>query len=575
LQRLIPLSAGLLLGTVLAGSSLAQLRPDEVAIVCSRDSRESRTVAAYYAKVRAVPTENVLALTFPSGETLSRDDWQTQVRPAIQRWLSEGERRAKIRCFVTVWDVPLKIGMAQDSAELQRLIAYLTEERKQRVGQINEYVQALIQLAGPGTTTEFTPLGADAGLEQIKSALDQSFGAAQNEVVKIEDEAHRTAALQRLQQIYFRSVGLNMMAQSLGRQLQSGGEGVSPQARSEFDVVRGRTAGLREGRAAVEGIPFGLEREPQLLALLQLSDGVYGTLAWLDEQIAVLSKNETHASFDSELSLVAWPEYTLVRWQPNYLNFRFDGSPIRQFKPVYMVARIEAPTLKRTREIIDQALEVEKTGLKGKVYLDARGVTQPGYVEYDQSLQATAELIKQHTSLEVVLDAKQELFQAGAAPDAALYCGWYSLGKYVDAFDWVPGAVGYHLASNEATTLRDPASQVWCKRMLEDGVVATIGPVEEPYIAAFPRPNEFFLLLLSGKFTLVETYYRCLPFNSWTMVLVGDPLYAPFKAAPPLRMEGLDELSRRIINGPISLLEEPLSSPAPAPAADSPATTTQ
>jgi hypothetical protein len=54
------------------------------------------------------------------------------------------------------------------------------------------------------------------------------------------------------------------------------------------------------------------------------------------------------------------------------------------------------------------------------------------------------------------------------------------------------------------------------------------------------------------------------------MILVGDPLYAPFKTAPPLRMEALDELSRRIINGPISLVDEPLSVPAPAAPADSP-----
>ena len=69
-------------------------------------------VAAYYARVRGVPTENVLALSIPQGETLSREDWQAKVRPAIRQWLSVGDRRVKIRCFVTVWDVPLKIGPA-------------------------------------------------------------------------------------------------------------------------------------------------------------------------------------------------------------------------------------------------------------------------------------------------------------------------------------------------------------------------------------------------------------------------------------------------------------------------------
>jgi hypothetical protein len=70
---------------------------------------------------------------------------------------------------------------------------------------------------------------------------------------------------------------------------------------------------------------------------------------------------------------------------------------------------------------------------------------------------------------------------------------------------------------------------VWCKKMLEHGVCATIGPVYEPYLAAFPRPEEFFSLLLRGELTLVECYSLTNPYNSWMMVLIGDPLYRPFK----------------------------------------------
>jgi hypothetical protein len=33
-----------------------------------------------------------------------------------------------------------------------------------------------------------------------------------------------------------------------------------------------------------------------------------------------------------------------------------------------------------------------------------------------------------------VLDEREALFETGTAPDAALYLGWYSLGKYIDAF---------------------------------------------------------------------------------------------------------------------------------------------
>ena len=98
----------------------------------------------------------------------------------------------------------------------------------------------------------------------------------------------------------------------------------------------------------------------------------------------------------------------------------------------------------------------------------------------------------------------------------------------MDAFKWRPGSVAYHIASAECRTLKRKDSQVWCKRMLEEGVAATLGPVNEPYLQAFPVPDLFFTLLLDGHLTLAEVYAFSKPFWSWQMVLIGDPLYRPF-----------------------------------------------
>jgi uncharacterized protein (TIGR03790 family) len=120
------------------------------------------------------------------------------------------------------------------------------------------------------------------------------------------------------------------------------------------------------------------------------------------------------------------------------------------------------------------------------------------------------------------------LFGPGQAPEAAIYCGWYSLAKYVPAFEWHRGAVGYHMASAECRTLKKDDSQVWCKKMIEAGVAATIGPVNEPFIQAFPLPEIFFTLLADGSLSLAECYLASIPFFSWQMILIGDPLYRPF-----------------------------------------------
>src|SRR5262249_36281836 len=85
----------------------------------------------------------------------------------------------------------------------------------------------------------------------------------------------------------------------------------------------------------------------------------------------------------------------------------------------------------------------------------------------------------------------------------------------------------YHIASSEAVSLRNPTSRLWCKCLLERGVAATLGPVAEPYTIGFPKPAEFFGLLVTGKYTLVECYAKTALLTSWMTVLVGDPLSTP------------------------------------------------
>ncbi len=237
-----------------------------------------------------------------------------------------------------------------------------------------------------------------------------------------------------------------------------------------------------------------------------------------------LTGGQTQASLDSELAVLLFGDYELVRWIPNTFKDNQPDAPYR----VLMVSRLDGPTPEIARGLVDKALAAEKKGLQGTFYIDARGLTGPSeYARYDQSLRDLAGWATSHTSLPVKLDDAQALFAPGTCPNAALYCGWYSLRNYVDAFTFVEGAVAIHIASFEAASLRDPNSKEWCSAMLRRGVAATVGAVNEPYLTAFPLPLDFFRELFEGR-CLAEAYYRTNPFNSWQMVLIGDPLYRPF-----------------------------------------------
>ncbi len=237
------------------------------------------------------------------------------------------------------------------------------------------------------------------------------------------------------------------------------------------------------------------------------------------------------ASFDSELSLVKVKEYNLNMWLPNpfFLSFRTKNTNIKQ-SDVLMTSRLDGSSAKIVKRIINDTLEAEKNGIKGTAYFDARWKNSKkreknGYELYDQSLHLAAQELIQKGKINVVIDDTSKLFQKGQCPSAALYCGWYSLAQYIDAFEWQKGSVGYHIASSECATLKSKHSQVWCKKMLDNGVAATIGPVGEPYIQAFPMPEIFFKFLTNGNLTLAESYLVSHPYLSWKMVLVGDPLY--------------------------------------------------
>jgi uncharacterized protein (TIGR03790 family) len=241
------------------------------------------------------------------------------------------------------------------------------------------------------------------------------------------------------------------------------------------------------------------------------------------------------AAVDSELALVREDNYPLEGWLPNKYFLGFRGKDIRNIpEKVLLVSRLDGSSEEIVRRIIDDSLQAEKEGLQGKAYFDARWPdprdkeVKGSYGFYDRAIHKAAWLVEKSKRMEVVIDSQAKLFQPGECPDAALYCGWYSLAHYVDAFTWVRGAVGFHIASQECQTLKGKGSQVWCKMMLEKGVAATLGPVGEPYLQTFPVPDLFFGLLVGGQLSLAECYGLSNPFWSWKMVLIGDPLYRPF-----------------------------------------------
>ena len=282
--------------------------------------------------------------------------------------------------------------------------------------------------------------------------------------------------------------------------------------------------------------------------LARQSRGVLGLIQQLEASVKLIRfpHEESNSSFDSELSLVLAGEYPKRGFLANLLGLDHTDMDRDQVRTL-MVSRIDGPSAAIAQGLVDKAVRTEAMGLKGRGYIDTgwEKASQGGYKIMEKSLLATAKLLEEYSQMPVTVDRGPNVFPEGSCPQAALYCGWYSLKTYVDAFTWMPGAVGYHVASFELQSLRDPKFNGWATAMLRDGITATLGAVDEPGLESFPLPERFFTLLLTGKFSLVECFYMTKRFNSWQLVLIGDPLYKPFGKNPRISLKQAEKILGR------------------------------
>jgi len=268
--------------------------------------------------------------------------------------------------------------------------------------------------------------------------------------------------------------------------------------------------------------------------------------AWMDRFYELLPDATTRdklrhneAAVDSELA-----------WLPLYkLNLPLTG-PLRN--PFYlctnraamnctngllMVARLDGPTPEIANRLVDKAVQAETTGLWGRAYIDARGlsVTDTNYLLGDEWMLASAYLSRQ-LGFETEVDTNAATLPASfPMSHIAFYAGWYAsdaCGPFTaPTMEFMPGAFAYHLYSFSADTLRS-TTRNWCGPLLAKGATCTMGCVYEPYLQFTPNVA-FFLEAFGNGGTFGEAAWASQNTLSWMNTVIGDPLYQPFKQTPP------------------------------------------
>ena len=191
-----------------------------------------------------------------------------------------------------------------------------------------------------------------------------------------------------------------------------------------------------------------------------------------------------------------------------------------------LTARIDAPSAATCQRMIRDVVDVERTGLWGRAYVDIANK----YPQGDQWLEA---IVKENgpAGIPTVVDRFNDTLPMNyPMTDAALYYGWYDgnvSGPFLNKrFQFRKGAVAMHLHSFSAEQLSNGMKN-WSAPLLERGAAVTIGNVYEPYLHL---THDFGILhqrLLAG-FSWGEACWMAMPVTSWQGVVLGDPLYRPY-----------------------------------------------
>ena len=277
------------------------------------------------------------------------------------------------------------------------------------------------------------------------------------------------------------------------------------------------------------GVPLRIANDPALLET---------NLGQLPKQFQV-----NNGSVDGELALLASPaNLPMTAFVPNPLFSNLEPTRL-DAKRVIRVSRLDGPSVESVTRLIDRSLQAEAEGLMGRAYFDIGGPHAKG----DEWMNAAGDLAVK-AFFDTDFEKTKRAMDGRDRYDApAIYMGWYRQNAYGPwrAAKWSvpPGAIGFHLHSFSATTVRS-TSKGWLGAFVGQGYCATVGNVYEPYLEYTHHPHKLLGALLDGH-TFGEAVMFSNPALSWQGVAIGDPLYRPFKV-------GLDAQLKDSMENPFS-----------------------
>jgi uncharacterized protein (TIGR03790 family) len=183
---------------------------------------------------------------------------------------------------------------------------------------------------------------------------------------------------------------------------------------------------------------------------------------------------------------------------------------------LYLVSRLDGPNVEIARELVDKAMEAEKsvTAKSGSAF----------FVKENHGEDAFK--IAQRLGIKAVLEDRYFTKTNFVPDDTMWFFAWgHDYEKPIRSGQWPVGAVAAYLKSNTLAWINRPKAETWVQGLLGAGITGTFGAVIEPYVQGYTRGDVFFEPFWSSKYTFAESFYMATPTVRWAMSSIGDPLY--------------------------------------------------
>ena len=536
---------------------------------------ESGQVGRYYAERRQIPLTNILRLKTNPAETLSNEEYKEQIENPLRKFLdaNNGAMKRRILYIVPVYGIPLKV---PDKLGVDSMISFMYVGHEDQKPPLRNPYYGAIGSRPPKFAEWSDGTAAANGFKMfVVTRLDGPSAAIAKGLVDKAIEAEKTVT-RKTGVAYFDYQGYRKPDEwqfAVDEEIREGAE--RAKALGFETVLHKQAAATCHAKIAPATQYLWDEAKKQMiLSTNQSTGGVSLPLPGLSEADFAVRLESLDRAMQTSVTLLlnGASDKSYVRFYYPFVPFtEFNASDEAVLEKVVdgTVAARAVLRMANNEALVNNTGELKLSVRKGRIAAYRNG-TELVAVD-DQSgkalslVSAGITTVCWTTALRGfrVQDAAGKViwsddfsgdsrarYQWKITPAGGLNAmwlwGWYSGAP--DAYRFLPGAVGAELTSFTAASIRTPQNADpkyasfkdvrwggnWVARLLEEGITASWGAVEEPYATYYARGPNVFDHLWAG-YNFGDSFYIAQNALRWVMVAVGDPLYAPPAFAKPDR----------------------------------------